>query len=103
MLPNEYALCRESPKSVFYQALFLNLKSFPVSLEFQVFRYLQFELASAKRRSELGPVIGQAKREGRDSDADRWLAGQDDLNEIGKGSTHDFALPSSKDMSRSGQ
>ena len=59
-----------------------------------------FELASARRRSELGPVIGQAKREGRDSDADRWLAGQDDLNEIGKGSTHDFALPSSKDMSR---
>ena len=59
-----------------------------------------FELASAKRRSELGPVIGWAKREGRNSDADRWLAGQDDLNEIGKGSTHDFALPSSKDMSR---
>lgn len=59
-----------------------------------------FELASARRRSELGPVISQAKREGRDSDADRWLAGQDDLNEIGKGSTHDFALPSSKDMSR---
>lgn len=59
-----------------------------------------FELASAKRRSELGPVIGWAKREGRDSDADRWLARQDDLNEIGKGSTHDFALPSSKDMSR---
>ena len=59
-----------------------------------------FELASARRRSELGPVIGWAKREGRDSDADRWLARQDDLNEIGKGSTHDFALPSSKDMSR---
>lgn len=59
-----------------------------------------FELASTRRRSELGPVIGWAKREGRDSDADRWLARQDDLNEIGKGSTHDFALPSSKDMSR---
>ncbi|WP_315215562.1 hypothetical protein [Actinomyces dentalis] len=59
-----------------------------------------FELASAKRRSELGPVICWAKREGRDSDADRWLAGQGDLNDIGKCSTHDFALPSSKDMSR---
>ena len=59
-----------------------------------------FELVSAERSSELGPVIDRAKCEGRDSDADRWLAGQGDLNEIGKGSTHDFALPSSEDMSR---